>query len=122
MFLTCLLANVHESDLDTPRDDALDGVRHRDATRIGESLQSRGDVDPVAVDRAVGLLDHVADVNAKAEAHAPVIRNVSSCGCGQLTLDRQRGFHGCAWQFRTLPTPNRRPCRSRVRHVRQSQR
>ncbi len=67
-----LLANVHESDLDTPRDDALDGVRHRDATRIGESLQSRGDVYPVAVDRAVGLLDHVTDVNAKAEAHAPV--------------------------------------------------
>ena len=42
-----------------------------DAAGIGERLQPRGDVDAVAVDVPSASLDHVAQVDADAKAHAP---------------------------------------------------
>ena len=38
-----------------------------DRARLGDPLQSRGDIDPIAHQVAVGLLDHVAEMNADAE-------------------------------------------------------
>ena len=40
--------------------------------RLGEGLQACGDVDAVAVNRFVGLFDHVAQIDPNAELHAPV--------------------------------------------------
>ena len=39
---------------------------------LGERLHARGDVDAVAIDRAVGLFDHIAQIDPDAELHAPV--------------------------------------------------
>ena len=41
--------------------------------RLGEALQARGDVDAVAVDRAVGLLDDLAEIDADPVAHAAIV-------------------------------------------------
>ena len=51
----------------------MDLGRQQDPARLGEALQARGDVDAVAVDRAVGLLDDVAEIDADAIAHAAIL-------------------------------------------------
>ena len=43
-----------------------------DRARIGDAFQSRGDIDAVAHQVAVALLDDVAEMNADAELDAPV--------------------------------------------------
>ena len=53
-------------------------VGNRDAARLGQPLQPRGDIHPVAIDRAVGLLDDIAEMNADAEAHPPVVGDVGA--------------------------------------------
>ena len=60
-----------------------------DAAWVRESLQSRGDVDAVAVDGAVGLLDDLAEIHSDAVAHATV---VGDAGAALLhgRLDRNR--------------------------------
>ena len=47
------------------------------AAALGERLHARRDVNTVAVNRAVGLLDYVAEVDADAELHAPVWRELN---------------------------------------------
>ena len=88
-----LVTHVHIADIDTPRHDALDGLRHHHATGFGQAFQPRGDVDAVAVDRAIGLFDHVTDVNTDAKAHASIFGNIALDRRSQLTLNRQCRFH-----------------------------
>jgi hypothetical protein len=52
-----------------------------DRARFGDAFQSRGDVDSVAHQIAVALLDHVAEVNADTEHDPAVLRDAS------VTLD-----------------------------------
>ena len=73
-------------------------ARNRDAARLGEAFEARGDVDAVAVDRAVGLLDHVAQVDADAKAHALRLRH-GLAGHRERLLDLERGAHGAACRF-----------------------
>ena len=87
--LDALLAEVVEGRLQALAHRALDGVGHRHAARLGDPFQARGDVDAVAVDRAVGLLHDVAEVDADAKLHAAIGGDVGRAAC-QLGLDRQR--------------------------------
>jgi class 3 adenylate cyclase len=50
----------------------VDAVRC--AMEVGDSLETRGDIDAVAHQVAVGLLDDVAHVNADAELDAAIFR------------------------------------------------
>ena len=70
--LDALLAEVLEGRAHALADRALDGVGDGDAARLGDALQTRGDVDAVAVDRAVALLDHVAEMDADAKLHPAI--------------------------------------------------
>ena len=60
----------------TPARSASDEGRtlgNHDAARCGDRLQARGDVDAIAVDVAVRLLDHVAEVHADAKSHPAIL-------------------------------------------------
>ena len=83
-----LLAEVFEPRLHAMAQRALDGFRDADAAGLGERLQPRGGVDAVAVHRAVGLLDDVAEVHADAKAHlaALLLRRGTRC---QFVLHRE---------------------------------
>ncbi len=73
-------------------------ARDRDTAGIGQALQPRRDIDAVAIHRAVGLLDDVAQVNTDAKTHLAL--------CWQLIghridggLDGQRGSHRTGGHF-----------------------
>jgi hypothetical protein len=87
--LDALLAEVVEGRLQALAQRALDRVGHRHATRLGDPFQARGDVDAVAVDRAVGLLHDVAEMDADAKLHAAIGGDIGRAA-RQLGLDRQR--------------------------------
>jgi hypothetical protein len=90
--LHLLLALVEEIGDHAAAHRAAHRVRHGHAARLGERLQPRGDVHAVAVDAAVGLLDHVAEMHADPKAHLPPGRR----GVGgefELLLRLDRGGH-----------------------------
>src|SRR6202008_3807661 len=60
---------------------------HTRAARFGERLESSGDVDAVAVDRSVPLLDDVDEMHADAELEPPLVESAPR----ELLLDRDRG-------------------------------
>jgi hypothetical protein len=60
-----------------------------DCPRLRDPLQARGDVDPVAHQVAVALLDHVTQMNADAKFDAPVLRHARvALDHGVLHFDR----------------------------------
>src|ERR1017187_4943893 len=59
--------------------------RH-DATGPGCPLKSGGDVHPIAVHSAVGLLHHIAEVKAQAKAQTTILRNPFCFGL-EVSLD-----------------------------------
>ena len=66
MFLTSLLAQVLEVQVEAAADLVVDLAGEADAARLGEALQARGHVHPVAID-VVALDDNVAEVDADPE-------------------------------------------------------
>jgi len=78
-----------EADAQPPADGATHGVRDRDAAELGQALQPCGDIDAVAIDRAVMLLDQFAEVDADAKAPWPFDGKLCARGleCG---LDGER--------------------------------
>ena len=93
-----LLALVGELGADPAADDTVYSVGNHDPAWLGQSLEPRRNVDTVAVDRSVLLLDHVAEVHADAKAHAPVLRHCVRSGC-QTLLNRQRRIHRAGGRF-----------------------
>ena len=70
----------------------VDGSRDNDATGLGEFLQPRRDVDPVAKD--VGTVDHhVSQIDADAKPHLPRVRWVRVL-IGNFLLNLDRTLHG----------------------------
>ena len=49
-------------------------VRDRNAAYFGQAFEACRDVDAIAIDGAIGLLDHVAQMHADAKAHTALIR------------------------------------------------
>ena len=63
-----------------------------DPAGLGELLEPGGDVHPVAVEVAVGLVDHVAEVDADAEADALRLGHLR-LALGHALLDQHRAAH-----------------------------
>src|SRR6185437_4383386 len=62
--LELLLAEIDEALLEPVADVLVSRAGEDDSARLANPLQTRGDVDPVAHQVAVLLLDHVAEVDA----------------------------------------------------------
>ena len=88
-------AEIRAVQIDAAGYGLLHRLRDHDAARIGLGLQPGGDVHAVAVDGAVGLLDHVAKMDANAKAQRAAGRRPGGDGdTGELPLRRDRGVHG----------------------------
>ena len=85
-----VLAQVLENRRHTLAQHGLHGMRHRQCARAGQAFQPRGDVDAIAVHRAISLFNHVADMDTDAELQPPVCRGAVF---GQYLLHGQRGLH-----------------------------
>jgi hypothetical protein len=88
-----LVAHVFELQRKPVSDLVAHCLRHADASGGGERLQPRSDVDAVAVD-AIGIGQHIAEVDADAVAHAPRFGQ-ARVGFFHCTLDVDRALH-CA--------------------------
>ena len=64
-------------------------LRKTNCPRLRNALEPRGDIDPVAHEVAVALLDDVADVNPDAEFNAPVLRH-AGVALDEAVLDLNR--------------------------------
>ena len=68
---------------------AIGVFRQTDRARLGDAFEPCRDIDAVAHEVAVALLDHVADMNADAENDAPVLRQAGvALDHAALHLDR----------------------------------
>ena len=65
------------------------GAGDHDPAGLGQLLEPGGDVDPVAVEVAVALADHVAEVDADPEADALGLGDLG-LALGHALLDRHR--------------------------------
>ena len=66
-----MLAAIDEAERALVAQLLVDARRHRHAAGRAQALEPRGDIDAVAVD-AVGVHQHVAQVDADAKLHAPL--------------------------------------------------
>ena len=64
---------VGDGEIEPPLDLPIGLFRKTDRAGPGEAFEARGDVDAVAHQVAVALLDHVAQMNADAELDATVL-------------------------------------------------
>ena len=82
--------------------------RQADSVRLGDPLESRGDIDAVAHQVAVGLLDHVAEVNPDAKFDLPLMRQ-AGVAFRHPVLEFDGAAHGVdyAAEFDETPSPVR---------------
>ena len=91
--LDLLLADELEGERELALDLVKRGAGDADAAGFGQRLKPGSDVDAVAVDGAVFLLDHIAQVDADAKLHAPVFGELRVAP-GELVLDLVGAVHG----------------------------
>ena len=72
----------------------VERLAHAHAPRRGLRLQTRGDVHAVAVDAAVGLLDHIAEMDADTNTQAALFGRLGRAAF-ERALHRERRVH-CA--------------------------
>ena len=68
-------AEIADRQIEPPLDLAIGILGQADRAGLGDAFQPRGDIDAVAHQVAVALLDHVAEMDADAELDAPVGRH-----------------------------------------------
>ena len=81
--LQLALASILEDERQLPVHLLVHRLGHEDASGLRNGLQARGNVDAVAVD-IVLLDDDIREVDADAEAHAPVVLQVGVARLGGL--------------------------------------
>ena len=79
-------AEIGDREVEPPFDLPVGVLGETDRPRLGDALQPRGDIDAVAHQIAVALLDNVAKMNADAKFDAP------SGGDASVALD-EAGLH-----------------------------
>ena len=89
--LDFVLAHVLKAHLEALVDLLAHGRRDQDAAGFGQRFEARGDIDPIAVERAV-LVQHVAEIDADAQLHAAVIGKLGIARTNPL-LDLRRRRH-----------------------------
>ena len=72
--LEWVLPQVFETRCHFALDGKPDGLGGDDAAGSGHGLEPSGHVDAIAVDGAVGLLDHVAQVEPNAKEQRAILR------------------------------------------------
>ena len=89
MFLSWVGPRSVDSEIKPPFHLTIGVLRQTDRAWHGDAFQSRGDIDAVAHEIAVALLDDVADVNPDAELDSPVLRHAGvALDEAVLNLDR----------------------------------
>ena len=86
-------AEIGDGEIEPPLDLPIGVLGQTDRAGRGDALQPRGDVDAVAHQVAVALLDDVAQMNADAELDAPVGRH-ASIAFDHAVLHLDRAAHG----------------------------
>ena len=74
MFLSWVGPRSRDREIEPPLDLAIGVFGQADRARLGDAFQTRGDIDAVAHQVAVALLDDVAEMNADAELDAALGR------------------------------------------------
>ena len=70
MFLSSVWPRSLTDEIEPPLDLSVGILRKADCAGLGDAFEPRGDVDAVAHQIPVALLDHVAQMNARAEFDA----------------------------------------------------
>ena len=80
-------------------------LEEADRAGLGDAFKARGDIDPVAHQIAVGLFDHVAQMNADPELNAALGRQA------RIALDhRSLDFNGAVHRVDDTPELDNRRC------------
>ena len=83
-------------------------LREADCAGLGYALEARGDVDAVAHQVAVALLDHIAEMNAYAKDDAAVLWHARvAFDHGALDFDRKADGVDHATELDDVPSPVR---------------
>jgi hypothetical protein len=77
MFLELRRAEIADSEIEPPLDLPVGLLGETDRTGICDAFEARGDIDAVAHQVAVALLDHVAEMDADPKFDALVRRDLS---------------------------------------------
>ena len=72
-----LRAEIGDLEIEPPLDLPVGVLGETDRTRLANAFKPRGDIDPVAHQVAVALLDHVAEMDADPKFDALVGRDLS---------------------------------------------
>ncbi len=87
------LAEIADREIE-PRAHLAKGVLGQaDRAGFGDAYQARGDIDAVAHQIAVGLLDHIAQMNADPELDAALVRH-ARVALDHRVLDFDGATHG----------------------------
>ena len=86
-------AEIGDGQIEPPLHLPVGVLGETDRARLANAFEARGDVDAVAHQIAVGLLDHIAQMNADAEFDA-ALRRQARIALGQTVLHLDRAAHG----------------------------
>ncbi len=93
MFLSWVGPRSVDSEIEPPFDLPVGVLGQTDRARLANAFEPRGDVDAVAHQIAVGLLDDIAQMNADAEFDAALGRQ-AGVALDQAVLHLDRAAHG----------------------------
>ena len=79
MFLSCFGPRSADGEIEPSLDLPVGVLGETDRARLADALQPRGDVDAIAHQIAVGLLDDVAQMDADPKLDALVGRDAQRC-------------------------------------------
>ena len=101
-------AEIGDREIEPPLDLTIGVLGQTDRARLADALQSRGDIDAVAHQIAVALLDDVAKMNADAKLDAALGRQSGvALDHAVLHLDRKRTASTTLRNSMRLPSPVR---------------
>ncbi len=86
-------AEIGDGEIEAPFDLTIGVLGETNRARLTDALQPRGDIDAVAHQIAVGLLDNVTQMNADPELDAALGRQ-AGVALGQTILQLDRAAHG----------------------------
>ena len=108
MFLSSDRAEIDHGEIKPPLHLTIGLLGEADCAGLGDALQPRGDIDAVAHQIAVGLLDDVAQMDADAEFNPPIFSH-AGVALDHAVLHLDRATHGVddAAKLDELPSPVR---------------
>ncbi len=90
MFLSVFLADIAQRQAELAEDRVAHVGRNADAAGLGQRLEPRRDIDPVAKSSR-SIVDDVAEIDADAQQHPPLSGNIE-VALGHDLLDRDGAF------------------------------